>query len=215
MILDVISIFYIMNCSHILILRGILYSKVSTQDDIFADRINEMCEEEGEFEVEEVHYGKIPGIFIDKEHWIQRTNLRCWHCDAQFDNMPWFIPTMIRTNDAGQEEISVLGNTCCKHCTAAQIHERNKGNKEEIDRLMNNLYILNEKMTGIFTVMIKSSPERTCMIEYRGVGPTRAQYNKILESLDNTFSIDETQNNIVFTVPSDFISCAEDEEDFD
>jgi hypothetical protein len=66
-------------------------------------------------------YDSIPKFFISPRTWKKSTNLKCWFCQINFTDMPWFIPIdiskiLVPENDETEESYISLLTTKINDC---------------------------------------------------------------------------------------------------
>jgi hypothetical protein len=69
-------------------------------------------------------YEKTPNHYYDKESWVPRTNIRCWHCFSKCPDRPWFVPINLNKITRGGEERDVIeayGTFCYITCVKSFI----------------------------------------------------------------------------------------------
>ena len=100
----------------ILFLRGVFIKDCIPLDDIFERQLIEQLNIENPI----VTYNDFPSIFTNLNSWIKKTNLKCWYCDLNFDNMPVFIPKVIEHSGLNTDyNISSYG-CFCSFCCATE-----------------------------------------------------------------------------------------------
>lgn len=111
-------------------------------------------------------YNKIPKVFTVLDKWPLETNLKCWSCCFTFNDRPIFIPIYIRdVNDS--IEIGVYGNMCSFNCAELWI-ETHYCNREERQKMQNNLCYLFFIFTGRTITRIKPALCKTNLLQYGG-----------------------------------------------
>lgn len=122
-----------------------------------------------------IHYDKIPDKFTTLLDWITSTNLLCWHCDAQFDTIPIFIPEYMTELSDGCIIMKVKGNFCSFPCASGYNKIYASGERKwEKDMLLNKLYHI---FYGKDIDEIPSAPSKTYMEQYGEKSWTREQYD--------------------------------------
>lgn len=142
------------NEKHILFIKGI------TADD-YNDKKNNLSyfsnQEQADIEIlynsyKTPKFNTIPTTFTNLNNWIKSTNLKCWYCDMNFNNVPVFIPKYINLTQSGKI-LDVYGNFCSFSC-AKSFLDLNKTNKhwEMYEQLKILFYIFhNKKISDIPT----------------------------------------------------------------
>ena len=128
-----------------------------------------------------INYKKLPTIFTSKEEWVQQTNIKCWYCHLNFDNMPIFIPKLIEKKD-GDISIYTNGCFCSFSCAMSYI---NLYNKDICDRVNveQKLKFLYSFIYDINISHIKESPSIYNLKHYGGTY-TIDEYKTLIKSLN-------------------------------
>jgi hypothetical protein len=148
--------------------------------------------------MQNVAYEKIPPTFTGITTWIQKTNLKCWHCDFTFDNVPVFVPVYIRSPNNVEIEMGTCGNFCTFNCACAYIFNNN------MIEFYNHLMYLYTELTGKKITQLIPSPPKIQMIKYGG-WLTDMEYLGIVSALE------KIQNNPVDFYIETLVSKAERE----
>ncbi len=130
-------------------------------------------------------YDKIPLVFTNIDDWIKRTNLKCWFCDRQHSNMPWFEPhtvnlandgeignivpssLLVRKSKNKKYQFGIKGSFCSCNCVAAYII-KNTYNIYDRHNKLAMLLLEYEALTDKVITEIIPSPDKTERIEYGG-----------------------------------------------
>lgn len=103
----------------ILFLGGVFIKDCIPLDDIFEQQIIEQLNIDNHI----VNYNNFPSIFNNVNTWVKKTNLNCWFCDLNFDNMPVFIPKIIENSGIDKNyNISTHGCFCSFCCATSYIN---------------------------------------------------------------------------------------------
>ena len=65
----------------ILFIKGVFLKNCTRIDEIFEEQITEHLNYQ-----EEIVYQSVPTSFNGLDSWVQKTNVRCWYCDLNFQN---------------------------------------------------------------------------------------------------------------------------------
>lgn len=162
------------------------YSKdYMSMEEIYSERVADSCPE-----IQTEIFNKIPKKFYSAEKWITCTNLKCWNCSLNFDNVPIFIPVNIEPQ--AKEEptdlgivMDVHGNFCSFACASAWIQTMYKNTDQW--QYMEYLLKLYTIITGKNINKIFPSECKTNMICYGGNLATEdyVKKNKIIEQSYN------------------------------
>lgn len=141
-----------------------------------------------------IHYDKIPDKFTTLLDWITSTNLLCWHCDAQFDTVPIFIPEYMTELSNGCIIMKVKGNFCSFPCASGWNKIYSSGERKwEKDMLLNKLYrIFYEKDID----EIPPAPRKTYMEQYGEKSWTREQYDDTISLSMSSYKDELVDNSI-------------------
>ena len=106
---------------NILFLRRCFLKECGSIEDMFDERlINQTIPYNTIYGNDDIKYDEIPYLFENTETWINRTNLKCWFCDSNFESIPLFIPCNV-TKNGKNYTMNTLGNFCSFNCSAAYI----------------------------------------------------------------------------------------------
>ena len=184
--------------------NNINYDNILFIQGVFIDNKNEIIDHPVDAKNKKV-YDKIPIIFKDLETWPKSTNIKCWFCTLEFDNVPWFEPQSIEplveassgsiiAENITKKKVSMIvkGFFCSCNCVIANIITHTKILSEVINKTSMLLYLY-EIMTGKPTTYVESSPPHTEMEQYGGL-LTISEYQNVLKSLNKLHNINETVN---------------------
>lgn len=150
--------------SKILFIKGVFIKDCMPMDDIFEQQI----EEQLNLDHPVILYTQMPSIFRSLKTWVKKTNVKCWYCDLNFDNIPVFIPKIIeKTYLCDEYNISTYGCFCSFSCAA-------KFNNLYNQRICVNVDI-RDKLVFLFNIFygrvikeITPSPDKYIMKQYGG-----------------------------------------------
>ena len=150
--------------SKILFIRGVFIKDCIPIDEIFEQQLIEQLDMENPV----IDYDKIPSTFTDTKTWVQKTNVKCWYCDLNFDNMPVFIPKIIE--NAGFKKkynISTFGCFCSFCCAMSfnNLHNQNICLNVKVKEMLLFLYKI---FNGCVINDILVSPNKYQMKAYGG-----------------------------------------------
>jgi hypothetical protein len=149
----------------ILFIKSVFIKDCIPIDDLFEQQIIDQLL----IETPIITYVPLPSTFFSLDTWIQKTNIKCWYCDLNFDNMPIFIPTNIdKIDDSNKYHISTHGCFCSFGCS---ISYNNIHNQNICDRINNKemiFYLYNIFYTNLVRD-IMPSPNKYIMKQYGGV----------------------------------------------
>lgn len=150
--------------SKILFIKGVFIKDCIPIDDIFEQHIIDQLNLDTPIDV----YSIIPSNFTDLNTWTQKTNLKCWYCDLNFDNMPVFIPRIIEpaTTETGYN-IGTFG-CFCSFCCAISFNNINNSKICENIRVKNMIMFLYKIFNGKNVKEIFPSPSKYQMNHYGG-----------------------------------------------
>jgi hypothetical protein len=101
--------------SKILFIKGVFIKDCIPLDDIFEQQILEKLN----INTHILSYNKIPSNFVNNNTWIKNTNVKCWYCDLNFDNVPVFIPKIIEHSGINNTDYNIITFGCfCSFCCA-------------------------------------------------------------------------------------------------
>jgi hypothetical protein len=165
----------------ILFLKGVYIKDCIPVDDIFEQRIIEQLASDNPV----IYYKELPSFFTGLSKWINKTNLKCWYCDLNFDNPPVFIPRVIEKGGADDYSISVHGCFCTFCCAASHIdlYYQKICNNIEAMEMLKFLYKL---FTGKAVKEILRAPSKFLRTSYGGEWDDckyRAQLNQITSDM--------------------------------
>lgn len=169
--------------SKILFIRGVFIKDCIPIDEIFEKRIIDKLN----IDNPTIEYNKIPSIFTNLNKWIKKTNIKCWYCDLNFDNMPVFIPKIIEQTSHNEYNISTLGCFCSFCCAMAynNLHNQKICKNIQVKKMLLFLYkIFNNAIINEIT----ASPSKYTMVQYGGDVCSmnyRVQINKIKKLMKN------------------------------
>ena len=98
----------------ILFIKGVFIKDCILIDDIFEKQIIEQLNIENPI----ISYNNFPSIFTNLETWIKKTNIKCWYCDLNFNNMPVFIPKIIENTGLNADYKIITSGCFCSFCCA-------------------------------------------------------------------------------------------------
>jgi hypothetical protein len=162
--------------SKILFIKGVFIKDCIPIDDIFEQKIiDQLNIVDMSIEV----YKIIPANFTDLQTWTQNTNIKCWYCDLNFDNMPVFIPRLIEPakTDTGYN-IGTFG-CFCSFCCALSYNNINNSKICENIRVKKMLMFLYKIFNGKSVKEILPSPSKYQMNHYGGSMDQIVYRNKI------------------------------------
>lgn len=148
----------------ILFLRGVFIKDCIPLDDIFERQIIEKLNIDNPI----VTYNDFPSIFTNLNSWIKKTNLKCWYCDLNFDNMPVFIPKIIEHSGLNTNySISTYGCFCsfCCATTYTNLYYQKICDNIKIKEMTRFLYRI---FKGHAIKEILQSPSKYIMTQYGG-----------------------------------------------
>jgi hypothetical protein len=111
-------------------------------------------------------YKPLPKKFTTLEMWPKSTNLKCWSCDLNFDNIPIFLPTNIY-NESGQITMDVHGVFCWFPCAVRYLRVQLSGDNLSNDRFRM-LLALYKVIVGKSVVYIPQGVDKCCRQEFCG-----------------------------------------------
>lgn len=187
------------NQPNILFLRGCFLNDCNSIEDMFDEQlVNRSMLDSGIYQEKEIEYDTIPPLYTSDNTWIKQTNIKCWSCDCNFQNIPIFIPTSIeRSNNVEvmYGSMDTLGNFCSWNCAALYINtyytRDEKWEKHEM------LKVLYKVFTGSDIDYIVPSPPKTQMIQYGGK-KSKQEYRSILMTLNDVYSTSIKHNSITY-----------------
>lgn len=148
----------------ILFIKGTFIKDCIPVDELFEQKIMEQLNHETPV----IQYNKIPSNFTDLKSWIKKTNIKCWHCDLNFDNIPVFIPKLIEPSTAiSGYNIGTYGCFCSFSCAEAfnNLHNSRICDNIRVKEMIRFLY----KIFNRYHVKeIYPSPSKYEMIQYGG-----------------------------------------------
>lgn len=159
----------------ILFIKGAFIRDCVQIDDIFEQKIIEQLV----VETPNIIYEKIPSIFVNNE-W-NKTNIKCWNCDLNFDTKPIFIPKIVNQQKKDEYAIGTYGCFCSFSCSATFIDEKyqticNRIMYKEMLELLFRIYY------GKKVLEIYRSPSKYCMKQYGG-NTNISEYKKTINTL--------------------------------
>ena len=78
----------------ILFIKSVFIKDCIEIDDIFEQQILDSIKTP----VKIINFVRLPSTFTNLESWVTKTNIKCWYCDLNFDDVPIFIPKLIEPN---------------------------------------------------------------------------------------------------------------------
>lgn len=105
----------------------------------------------------------ILGDICEKDEWIEKTNIHCWWCCHQFENIPLGMPLRY-LNDKGK--FKVKGCFCSLACMVSWYNNSKYRTNSRIFTLIKNLH---KKLTGAtFIQKLQEAPPRETLIMFGG-----------------------------------------------
>ena len=175
------------NTPNVLFLKGCFIQDCLTIEQMYNNKILQSIEPVIDYE--ETIYDKIPETFSCIECWKKNTNLKCWHCDFNFDNTPIFIPNNVYPSiDPNKKfgSIEVLGNFCSFNCAGKYINTMFIDPEERWEK-QNNLKFLYTIFHGKKSFQIPFSPPKTEMLQYGGK-LSKKEYKQSINELNKKAS---------------------------
>jgi hypothetical protein len=148
----------------ILFLKGVFIKDCIPLDDIFERQIIERLNIDNPITI----YNDFPSIFTNLTSWIKKTNLKCWYCDLNFDDMPVFIPKIIEHSGINTDyNISTYGCFCSFCCVTAytNLYYQKICDNIKIKEMTRFLYRI---FKGSAIKEILQSPSKFTMTQYGG-----------------------------------------------
>jgi hypothetical protein len=161
--------------SKILFIRGVFIKDCIPIDEIFEQQIIEQLNMENP----PIMYDKIPTTFTNLRTWVKKTNIKCWYCDLNFDNMPIFIPKLIEnTGTPDTYNISTFGCFCSFCCAMSfnNIHNHKICMNIQVKEMLLFLYRI---FNNVVIDEVLASPDRYEMKQYGGDTDSMTYRNKI------------------------------------
>jgi hypothetical protein len=146
----------------ILFIKSVFIKDCIEIDDIFEQQILESIKTP----VKIINFVKLPGTFTNLSTWITKTNIKCWYCDLNFDNIPIFIPKLIEPNLSGYS-IKTYGCFCSFSCAVTFNNIYNKKVCDNI-HIRGMLYFLYKLFNNKNAKEIYESYSKYNMIHYGG-----------------------------------------------
>lgn len=163
----------------ILFLEGVFLSDIQNQN-AFLDYLCDYSDDEFDYENNTIKYDRIPTEFYDKEDWPQTTNLKCWNCDRNFRNHPYFYPNR-HEYKKGKVLIRPIGNYCSPFCVIPKILKLPKSEQWEKMELLRKAVLELDGLT--LPIDIPCAPPKTDRLEYGGGYMTEVQYTEKINEL--------------------------------
>lgn len=91
---------------NILFLTGVFIKDCCPLEDLFEKQILDKLNVDVK-----ICFNKIPSIFNSLNTWIKKTNIKCWHCDLNFETIPVFIPKVIEQSGT-DSTFKIITNGC-------------------------------------------------------------------------------------------------------
>lgn len=159
----------------ILFLRGVFIKDCIPLDTIFEQQLIEQLRIDNPI----IIYNNFPSVFTNLQTWIKKTNLKCWHCDLNFDNMPVFIPKIIE-HSGFNEDFNISTHGCfCSFCCAVSytdLHYQKICNNIKIKEMLRFLYrVFNNRIIK----EILPAPSKYIMNHYGGDMDVQSYRNKL------------------------------------
>jgi hypothetical protein len=159
-------------------------------------------------DINQENYNNIPKYYYDYKTWINKTNLKCWVCDLNFSDKPWFLPRGVVSKSISKEVLNNLspdrlselalpqnghtkevilkqveGNFCSPFCTMYYFNRSiyiDKAKRGDIEKLILDLYY---DFVGVRIGQIPESEDKTIMRQYCGNhGKTEEEFIRINQS---------------------------------
>jgi len=188
------------SCKNILFLYGVFKKDCINVEESLEDRLLPSIDE-NEFSTQ---YDKIPSEFTSLYEWVQSTNLLCWHCDAQFETLPIFIPEYITELPNDRIIMKVRGNFCSFPCASGYNKIHTSGERRwERSMFLIRLYKI---FYGKSIDEIPAAPCKTYMAQYGEKSWTREQYDDAIAlsmSSHNKEMFSNSIQNIEINNPKD------------
>jgi len=148
----------------IIFIKGVYIKDCIPIDDLFEQHIIEQLNRDSPID----SYSNLPTNFTGLKTWTQNTNLKCWYCDLNFENMPIFIPRLIEpaTTEIGYI-IGTHGCFCSFCCAMKYINIHNVNICDNI-RIKDMLLFLYKIFNGSRVKEIFQSPSKYLMNHYGG-----------------------------------------------
>lgn len=165
------------------------------ENERFNDLISSTCRKEDILSIYSTSMiipEKIPRYFYNLEDWPKYTRIKCWSCDRNFNDVPWFVPLgynkilLEDTNRVEKIAMVVHGNFCSPNCTAwwiRKVRDPRIGNsRSDIDEKLRLLQELYQKIHGEPISFIQESPWKTEMQQYGG-DITSSKFSEKIEEI--------------------------------
>jgi hypothetical protein len=164
----------------ILFIKGVFIKDCMLIDDLFEQQIIEQLNQD---EDDIIVYNKIPSTFISINDWPEKTNIKCWTCDLNFDGIPVFIPKLIEPapTESGYS-MGVLGCFCGFNCCMSYNNTHNKKLCQNI-RTREMLLFLHKIFLNYRVKEIYESPSKYMMKQYGG-DTDPIEYKKLISKLE-------------------------------
>lgn len=171
----------------ILFIKNVFIKDCKIADDLMELKLMESANtnEHSSDEKQVKTYDKLPIIFT-KETWPTTTNILCWYCNCQFNNMPLFIPNNIEPSNTTIESNGYIMGTegcfCSFNCCYSYIDlyypsmVTNNNKKTMLKFLYKAIY-------GSMPDSIIHAPNKYLMVQYGGDMSINA-YQNIIQKLN-------------------------------
>lgn len=148
----------------VLFIKGVFIKDCTTIDDLFDEQIMDQVHDDP---VEINIYTPLPTIFYSMKLWPAKTNLRCFYCDMNFEDVPKFAPKTIEPSKEGYT-MTTEGCFCTFNCVVSFIDLYYPKIHDNLNK-KNMLKLLHKVFTGNAVTEIKKSPSKYNMIQYGGM----------------------------------------------
>jgi hypothetical protein len=169
----------------LLFIRGVFLKDCMPIDDIFEQKLMDQLNLEDDI----VQQEPLPSMFNSMAQWPRNTNIKCWHCDLTFHDIPVFIPKGIDAKSRDTYNISTHGCFCSFNCAAAynNLYNTKICNNINVREMLLFLYKVFNKKT---VYEIPAAPSRYIMKQYCGQLDVAGYQLKIGELKNKTHSLE-------------------------
>lgn len=131
-----------------------------------------------------LNYTKLPSRFTGVDTWVKTTDILCWNCTLNFNNMPLFIPRTIEPNNVNNGYIiHTEGCFCSFNCVLSYIitYSSNTNDKLNKQAMLEFLYELIHNQKPKY---IRPAPSKYLMKQYGGM-MDQNEYKQLIQSINS------------------------------
>lgn len=170
---------FLTNERYILFIRDITQQNYFDKNDI-ADNIHKNNSDDVFYSYMNDEYEKSPKTFSNIDNWPKSTNIKCWYCNFNFENMPIAIPKNVHHTPNGKI-YDMQGVFCSFNCAKAFLDTTTLDQRwDKYEMLKNFYFIINKKKITDIT----PSPYKYDMEQYGG-HVSESEYKEKLLSILN------------------------------